>query len=289
MPKYSFGDPKAPLAVRLKQLLMVLAAIAAFVLVVPPIVLLASWQPYTALAISVVAALGAYWSWRGERRLPLTGKWAVAVCLFGLLSFWSGETGNWAIGDRRIQLDQQKERVEREAREKVTKAAAEQEEQRKREAAEMATLRKINPDEYLLRLKEKDMSSWLDEAKILRPKLFAAHQDEMRRQSELTEYTRQRKSPKDYLTLDFTWSAGGFGSVMVVNFTIKSTLQFPVRDILVRCIGTGNSGTEIGSVSQTIYETVPAKGTKRINKINMGFIPGQMRGARCEILSVQKD
>lgn len=132
------------------------------------------------------------------------------------------------------------------AREKADREEAERAEQKKREAAEMVALRKSNPDEYLTRLKAKDMTMWVEEAKVLRPKLYAAHLEQMKRQSESDEYARQMKSPKEYVSLDMTWSKGGFDSVMVANFTIKSTLQFQVRDISIRCTGFGNSGTQCG-------------------------------------------
>lgn len=296
------GNPKTgenpSFVARLKHLLLVLTAIAAFVLAVPFIVLLASWQPYAGLAVAAFAAFGSYWTWRRDRRLPLVGKWATAVCIFALFSFMFAQTGYWAIGDRLAKIETEraeksakaateKARIEQEVREKATLAAAEAEAKRKREADEMVALRKSNPDEYLSRLKDKDLATWETEAKALRPKLYAAHLEDLKRQKELAEYTQQRKSPKDYLTLDFTWSAGGFGAVMLANFTIKSTLQFPVKDVLIRCVGSGNSGTELGKVSQTVYEIIPPKSTKRLNNVNMGFIPGQMARASCEIVSVQ--
>lgn len=178
-------------------------------------------------------------------------------------------------------------RLDQEAKEKAAREAAERAEREKKEAAELQALRKSDPDEYLKRLKEKDLTRWVEEAKVLRPKLYQAHLEAVRKQNEADEYTRQRKAPVDYLTLDFSWSKGGFESVMIADFTIKSTLQFEVRDIEILCIGSGNSGTRLARIPQTIYDVVPAKATKRFRGLNMGFIPQQMTNANCSIVGVK--
>ncbi len=89
-----------------------------------------------------------------------------------------------------------------------------------------------------------------------------------------------------YLTLDFNWSKGGFDAVMIANFTIKSTLQFQVRDIEIACTTAGASGTNLSATTKTIYDVVPAKATKRFSDVNMGFINTQSASANCRILSV---
>ena len=110
----------------------------------------------------------------------------------------------------------------------------------------------------------------------------------MRKKAESDEYGRQMRSPKEYVTLDMTWSKGGFDSVMIANFTIKSTLQFQVRDISIRCAGFGNGGTQLTRIDRTLYEIVPAKTTKRFNNVNMGFIPSQMTQANCTVVEVER-
>lgn len=139
------------------------------------------------------------------------------------------------------------------------------------------------------------MTMWEEEAKVLRPKLYAAHMEEVRkkaeaearRKAESEEYARQRKSPKDYLTLEMTWTKGGFDTVMLANFTIKSTLQFGVRDISGTASATATVALRSRTLDKTLFEVVPAKATKRFSGVNMGFVPDQMTRANCSITHVK--
>ena len=257
----------------------------AFLLAIATLGWLQHYDPWTSIAALTLGIAGAILTWRHRTGLSRTAT--VFLAIFSVIalvraSTWLSERS--AENQLALAAQQKKEREAEQAR-----LAFEAEAKAKAEKEELASLRKTDVEGYLARLKGIDMSKWLDEAKTLSPKTYAAHQEEMRRQSAATELERQRKYPKDYLTLDFTWKAGGFGAVMVADFVVKSTLQFPVRDIAVRCVGSGNSGTELGVVRQTLYEVIPAKTTKRINNISMGFIPGQMTRARCEITSVRSD
>ena len=243
------------------------------------------FDPWPSVSGAVAAAIGGAVAWRAKGATTRTAS--VLLIFFSLICLI--RAGVWLqeySTENQLAEAAEQNKAKEAAR---AQAAIEAEARAKAEREELAQLRKSDVEKYLARLKGIDMSKWLDEAKLLSPKTYAAHQEEMRRQSEQSELARQRKWPKDYLTLDFTWTAGGFGAVMVANFTIKSTLQFPVRDIAVRCTGSGNSGTELGVVRQTLYEIIPPKSTKRINNINMGFIPGQMTRANCEIMSVKAD
>lgn len=87
---------------------------------------------------------------------------------------------------------------------------------------------------------------------------------------------------------NYQWRRGGFDTVALLSFTLKSTLSFPVRDVVIGCEGAGNSGTRIATMVKTVYEIVPAKGSKRVNELNMGFIPDQTTGLGCKIMSAQR-
>ena len=89
--------------------------------------------------------------------------------------------------------------------------------------------------------------------------------------------------------LDFTWSKGGFNNVMLADFKIKNDNEFPIKDVTITCNHAARSGTKLGSNTQTIYEVVKAKSTKRINNFNMGFIHSQTGGSRCEVTDLVMD
>jgi hypothetical protein len=92
-----------------------------------------------------------------------------------------------------------------------------------------------------------------------------------------------RDDAKRQVKVDFTWSKGGFDSIMLVNFTFTNPTPYPARDITVTCVHSAPSGTEIDRNTRTIYEVVPAKGRKVVRDFNMGFIHSQATSSRCRI------
>lgn len=94
-------------------------------------------------------------------------------------------------------------------------------------------------------------------------------------------------SPKEQalsqVKLDFAWSRGGFENVMMADFTITNPTPYTLKDIEITCEHSGSSGTRIDSNRRTIYEIVPAKGTKRIRNFNMGLIHSQAKSSACAI------
>ncbi len=100
-------------------------------------------------------------------------------------------------------------------------------------------------------------------------------------------YQPTTESPKDaalrQVSIDFKWSKGGFGSVMLADFTITNRSNYTVKDLDVTCTHYANSGTEIDRNSRTIYETVPANGKKILRNFNMGFIHTQAAQSSCKI------
>jgi hypothetical protein len=44
--------------------------------------------------------------------------------------------------------------------------------------------------------------------------------------------------------------------------------------VRIECELFGNSGTRVGRVTQTLFEIVPANGSKSFRELNMGFMGG---------------
>lgn len=86
----------------------------------------------------------------------------------------------------------------------------------------------------------------------------------------------------------WNWSKGGFDTVMMATFTLRNDNPFPVKDIKIKCRLSGNSGTNIDSVEETIYNIIPATTTKTFQEVNMGFIRSQTTQASCEVESAAR-
>lgn len=84
------------------------------------------------------------------------------------------------------------------------------------------------------------------------------------------------------------WNKAGFGNVMMLSGKIVSAADYPVKDISITCTLDGNSGTSLGSVTQTIYETIPPKKSIALKNFNMGFIHNQASSANCEVTFYEK-
>jgi hypothetical protein len=86
---------------------------------------------------------------------------------------------------------------------------------------------------------------------------------------------------------NWKWHKGGFENIMVADFVFKNDNDFPVKDLAVECIHSAPSGTKIDQNTRTIYEVIPAHGTKKILKFNMGFIYSQAEQSSCHIKEYQ--
>lgn len=92
------------------------------------------------------------------------------------------------------------------------------------------------------------------------------------REAELQrEYARD---PEKALTLDVSGVKGGFETVLILSGTVSSVADFEIKDVEIVCDLFANSGTRVGRVTETLYEVVPAKGSKRFSELNMGFMGG---------------
>lgn len=77
---------------------------------------------------------------------------------------------------------------------------------------------------------------------------------------------------------------GGFGNILFVNVTIRNDALSHLKDFQITCSILGNSGSEIGSVSRTLYETVEARSSKSFKRLNMGFVDQQLSTFRCAVM-----
>lgn len=92
-----------------------------------------------------------------------------------------------------------------------------------------------------------------------------------------------KEQAKGLITLGYKWTKDGFGTIMMVDFTLTNRSPFDAKDITVTCTHYAPSGTEIDSNTRTIYEVVPAHGKKVIKDFNMGFIHSQAASTSCRI------
>jgi PAS domain S-box-containing protein len=92
--------------------------------------------------------------------------------------------------------------------------------------------------------------------------------------------------------VDFTWEKGGFGTVMMANFTIRNDSPVDVGDFKIRCQHHDPNGVVLDQNSGTAYGIAKAHSTTRIANINMGLLNSQSGTSRttktaCEILSLK--
>lgn len=83
---------------------------------------------------------------------------------------------------------------------------------------------------------------------------------------------------------DFSWVTGGFGSIMLLNLSIRNNQDYPVKDIVIRCTHYAPSGTQIDENTRTLYERISAHGTISEYKFNMGFVHSQADRSRCRVV-----
>lgn len=84
--------------------------------------------------------------------------------------------------------------------------------------------------------------------------------------------------------LDYKWSKGGFGSVMVMDsLTIKNNNPYPVKDLTISCKLTAESGTSIGSPQKKLLRRVEPNKKIVERDFSIGFINSQAANAGCYI------
>ena len=86
---------------------------------------------------------------------------------------------------------------------------------------------------------------------------------------------------------DFNWHKGGFGNIMIADFTIDNKSPYDIKDITVTCTHRSKSETKIDITKGTIYDVIKAGKTKKFNKINLGFVHSQSSSCNCEITNLE--
>ena len=101
-----------------------------------------------------------------------------------------------------------------------------------------------------------------------------------------TPPSREEIARQNVELVSFEWQKGGFGSVMLADFTVRNKNDFPVKDITITCIHSGNSGTEIDRNTKTIYEIIKPQKKRTFREVSMGFIHSEATRSRCEVSGV---
>jgi len=82
---------------------------------------------------------------------------------------------------------------------------------------------------------------------------------------------------------DFQWSRSRFGTLFV-SFAVNNSTNQALRDFTIVCVTYGASGTQIGTVSKTLYETLPANSSLEYEGVEVGPMHPQARTVRCSIV-----
>ncbi len=76
---------------------------------------------------------------------------------------------------------------------------------------------------------------------------------------------------------------GGFGNVLISDFTINNASDKPIKDIKIRCSLYAKSGTFLQTLDNVIFDIFPANNKKRIKEVNMGIMNTQTERVNCEV------
>lgn len=88
------------------------------------------------------------------------------------------------------------------------------------------------------------------------------------------------------LTVDsLTWEKDGFGTIMKASFVIRNYSTIDVKDVVVMCKHSSNSGTYVDSNTRTIYEKIPHNSYQAVIDFNMGFIRSAVSRSACVVES----
>ena len=92
--------------------------------------------------------------------------------------------------------------------------------------------------------------------------------------------------------VSFNWQKGGFGTVMIANFTVRNESSVDLADVKFRCEHYSADGVVVDQNTASSYVTIKAHSTTRIPNVNMGFLnseSGNIRTTRtdCEIVSLR--
>lgn len=79
------------------------------------------------------------------------------------------------------------------------------------------------------------------------------------------------------------WSTSVGDSIMEASFSLTNRNRYAVKDLIVTCVHSANSGTVIDSNTRPVYERIPPSQTILVHDLNMGFIHNQAQYTRCVV------
>ena len=102
----------------------------------------------------------------------------------------------------------------------------------------------------------------------------------------LDELEKWKTNPSMALEIsEFRWWTDGFGSIMMIDISIKNNAPFDIKDMTLKCRHSAASGREIDSNTREIFDIFPAGRTKKVSDFNMGFIDQQVKRSGCVVLN----
>jgi len=92
--------------------------------------------------------------------------------------------------------------------------------------------------------------------------------------------------------VEFTWERGGFGTVMIANFTIRNESPIDIANPKLQCDRATEDGVVLDQNDGTAYGIIRAHSTARIANVNMGFLSAETGSAKhtktnCEIVGLR--
>ncbi|WP_404357039.1 hypothetical protein [Methylotuvimicrobium sp. KM1] len=138
-----------------------------------------------------------------------------------------------------------------------------------------AELVNYNPNETKYKDKLKFYSKKLQEQKS-------------KEKNEIEDYKKAQKAPEEFVKIiKQSWRKDGFGTIAVVDLTVKNTAPFDVKDIIFLCNFYGNSGTQLNSIEKQVFEIIRYDETRTFKNIDLGFINSQAARGGCRVVTMQ--
>lgn len=96
----------------------------------------------------------------------------------------------------------------------------------------------------------------------------------------------KKEALKSVTIQDYQWELGGYNTVMMLDVKIKNAGPRDVKDLVIECTNTSNSGTQLAKNKITAFEVVKAGKSIRIRDLNMGFTHSQSARSSCSIIDL---
>jgi hypothetical protein len=91
-------------------------------------------------------------------------------------------------------------------------------------------------------------------------------------------------NPEKYLKLsDTSASKSGFGTIVMLDGTVRNTSPIRLKDPMITCSLFSESDTNLGSVSQTFYKIIEPRGVVPFSELNMGFGDSNWEKYSCRV------